>query len=59
MFFLFTIKTYTNKMIYKYFYDLDEIAEWATPDLDYFFETLKETLWNMGEALWHVDYSDD
>lgn len=42
-------------MIYKYFYDLDEIAEWDTPDLGYFLETLKTTLWSMGEALWYVD----
>jgi hypothetical protein len=44
-------------MIYKYFYNLDEIQEEFTfqETMTSFLESCKETLWAMGEALWLVD----
>ena len=42
-------------MIYKYFYDIDDIGlEWNT-ELGYFLETMKQTLWNIGTALWYIE----
>jgi hypothetical protein len=43
-------------MIYKYFYDLDDINAFNFQDMVApFLEICKETLWAMGESIWMVD----
>ena len=46
----------TTKM-YQYFYQIDEVLGDAQPSFNFkkFTEALKDTLWQMGEALWMVD----
>lgn len=47
-------------MLYSYFYTLDEVLDNDAYqaqlfDIQKFIQSLKETLWNMGEALWIVE----
>lgn len=46
-------------MIYKYFYEIDDIdiAINFQTMISSLLENCKETLWNMGEALWYVDFN--
>ena len=47
-----------TKMMYKYFYDLDEIQnnEFNFQEtMSSFLESCKETHWAMGEALWVIE----
>jgi hypothetical protein len=46
-----------TRMIYSYFYTLDEIVWEPTPPVGFnnFVRILTDTLWDMGEAIWRVD----